>query len=417
MAEKIAEQSAWDAAVEWPQLAPLSESTTADVVIIGGGLTGIASAYLLSQAGYKVVVLEKDELGHGATGVTTAFLTQYLDTDLHDLITIWGRERAASILAAHGAAIDLVEQVVEKEKIECEFTRCSNYACATTEADRAALQREQRAGEQLGLPVSFKETGLPFAKSGWLELTGQAKFHPLQYLAALVKIVTERGVRIFTATRAEKVIENDSGVEVTAGKYTVQAHYAVVATHAPFNKKLFFKKAFYTSYVLNATLPRGALPAAIYEDTANPYHYWRVDRGEQQDRLIFGGADHRSDIPVNPAKSWQALEDNLKHLLAGIPYEVVSRWKGPILETVDGLAYIGPFDHNNILYATGFSGNGVTYGHIAAQVMADYIQQKANPWHTLFDARRRPSLTALLYKGRDYSGELIGGALRNTFRR
>lgn len=418
MSPDLPEQPVWDEGVAWPSLSPLQGSITADVVVIGGGLTGLLAAYLVGQGGRRVVVLEKNnQLGHGATGVTTAFLVQYLDTDLHELLAIWGRERARAIIAAHGSAIDLAEDIVRREHIACDFERCINYSYATEESDQAGLRREQAAGEKLGLPLAYKTSGLPFAHHGFLELPRQAKFHPLRYMAALANIITERGGRIYTGTAAEAIARAGDDVVVTAGLHTVRAGHAIVATYAPFDQKLFFKKSFYTSYVLCANLPRGAVPAGLYDDMANPYHYWRVDQGDQHDRLIFGGADHRSDIPVKKEKNWQALAEELQRVFAGIPYELHTRWHGPILETVDGLAYIGPAGDERILYATGFSGNGMTYSHIAARIMSDTIEQKSNPWQPLFAARRLPTLKALFYKGQDYTGELLGGAVRNSLRR
>jgi glycine/D-amino acid oxidase-like deaminating enzyme len=417
MQHSVPEQPPWDEGVHFPQFSPLPESTAADVVVIGGGLTGVTTAYLLSKAGHDVVLLEKNRLGHGATGVTTAFLTQSLDTDIQSLVSMFGAEKTKAMIAAHASAIDLVEQIVREEKIACEFMRCSNYFYASAASDRADLEKEQQAAEKIGVPLLLKEEGLSFAHHGYLELAQQAKFHPLQYLAGLAEVLKKRGVRIFEGTEAAKVeAEAEAAVVTIDDSRTIRAQSVVVATYAPFDKKLFFKKSFYTSYVLHAALAKDAVPAAIYEDTDNPYHYWRIDRGETQDRLIFGGADHRSDVPADPAKNWRALEEELGELFADIPYTIDSRWEGPILETVDGLAYIGPVDSDRLLYATGFSGNGMTYAHIAAQLFFDHIQKKKNPHQAIFDARRKPSLISLLHKGRDYSEEMLRGVVRNSLR-
>ncbi len=427
--KEIAEQPIWDEGVEFPQFSSLAESTTTEVVVIGGGLTGVLTAYLLTRAGSKVVLLEADRMGHGATGMTTAFLTQYLDTNIQDLVKVYGLEPTRHLLAAHGAAIDAAEDIIAREIIECEFMRCPNYIYANDAADRSELEAERTAGEEIGLTFSWIKEKLPFAHEGSLLLENQAKFHPLRYLAALTRLIQQRGGQIYENTEVTNVEpQGDGGVKITTKKgHDIQAEYAVVATYAPFNKKLFFKKAHYKSYVLSGVVERGRLPEAIYEDSANPYHYWRIDqpsprlrpasRESSYDRFIFGGADHRADIPVNAEKNYTALSETLAHTFGDIPHEVRYRWKGPILETVDGLAYLGPVDTERILYATGFSGNGMTYAHIAAQSMVDHIQGTPNPLQEMLAARRAPTLRALAHKGRDYSEELLGGAVRNTFRR
>lgn len=412
----IAEGSSWDEGVKIRNFPLLTEDIEADAIVIGGGITGIATAYLLSEAGLSVVVLEKDKLAFGATGATTAFMTQYLDTPVAELKTLFGPEKTKEILNSHAEAISLVEAVTEKEKIDCDFSRCSNYIIANTDKDAEKLKSEQEAAAEAGLTMQLKPAAdLPFKNRGSLELAYQAKIHPLKFLAAIVETLHRRGVRIFERTEAVEM-RTGARVAVKAAGHTVTARYAVVATYAPFDKKLFLKKAFYTSYVFEAALPAGALPEAIYEDMARPYHYFRVDRPGEGDRLIIGGEDHRSDVPVDSSKNWQALEEYLRRTFVGIPLELRRRWSGPILETLDGLAYIGPLGAKNIFYATGFSGNGLTYAVIAAKTIADLISGRENSWAALYDPRRHAGLKQLLYKGRDYTGEFLGGAMKNMLR-
>src|SRR6185295_19208462 len=115
----------WNSTVKMPKFSELKRSRQADVCIIGGGLTGILSAYLLAKEGKRVVVLEKKRIGSGATSVTTGFLTQAIDTDLQDLIKMQGEEKAKKVAESHGKAIDLVEQIIKDENIECEWVRTS----------------------------------------------------------------------------------------------------------------------------------------------------------------------------------------------------------------------------------------------------------------------------------------------------
>ena len=411
------DESVWQTGVTVAQFPPLTADAEADVAVIGAGITGMTAAYFLSEAGYRVVVLEQERVGAGATQLTTAFLTQYLDTALTDLIKLYGREATAALMASQGFAIDTIERIVKEEKIECEFKRCSNYIFSSSAAGKEGLEAEQRAAEEIDLGMNWQPGELPITHGGYVELMNQGKFHPLKYIAALSDILKERGVHIFEQTEVFRMTPGEHVIIHTAD-HAVRAANVVVATHTPFDKngRLFFKKGLYTTYVVEATLPSGAVPEAIYEDTHNPYHYFRVDQTGEHDRLILGGADHRSDIPVNSEKNLAALNSFMQKTFSGISYKIERAWSGPIVEPVDGLAYIGPVEENNIFYATGFSGNGMTYGTLAARIIADLIEKRDNPWFTLYEARRRPSIRQLAYKGRDYAGELFGGAVRNTLK-
>ncbi len=410
------QQPTWDIGVEMPKFPKLSENTEAEVVIIGGGITGITTAYLLSKAGKKVVLAEKEQLAMGATGMTTAFLTQYIDTAIPDLLKLFGEEKTKKIFQSHKDAIQLIEDIVTEEHIECDFKRCSNYVYATSERDIESLREEESAAQQVGLDMTFhQDEKLGFKNDGYLELSNQAKFHPRKYVAALVHILQKNGVQMYEDTEVTDVSEGDR-LTVQAGDHTITAQSVVVATYAPFNHELFFKKGLYISYVMEISLPSGQIPEAIYEDMYDPYHYFRVDRGEEKDRIIFGGEDHRKEIQMDPSKNFQSLEDHLKELLPNTSYEIVRKWTGPILEPVDGLAYIGPHENKNIYYATGFSGNGMTYSTIAAKVISDLIQGKKNEWLDVYDANRMPGIKELIYKGRDYTQEFIGGAVKNILK-
>ncbi len=415
--ETVASGSVWDVGVSAPSFDPLRLDTEADVVVIGAGISGITAAYLLAVEGRRVVLLEQKRALHGATGATTAFLTQYIDTELADLAAMFGEEETRDILASHGDAIDEVERIISQEGIACEFLRCPSYIYAHSRGDIGILQGEYETAQRIRFPLAFRQDNrLPFAAGGYLYIERQAKFHPLRYLTALLDRLQELGVRIYEHSEVVGIEENGGRVRVVAHSGSVRAGHAVMATYVPVDHSLFFKKGLYTSYVLEARVSPDALPEAIYEDTYNPYHYFRVDRQGEYDRIIFGGSDHRRQIPVHAEKNFQSLADEMERLFAGIPYTIVRRWSGPIVEPADGLAFIGRLRHKRVWYMTGFSGNGMTYGTLAAMIIADSIAGRENAWASLYDARRTPTPKQLAYKGYDYTQEVVGGALKNTFR-
>jgi glycine/D-amino acid oxidase-like deaminating enzyme len=405
----------WTEGVSLKKFPPLQGPREVDVVIIGGGITGITTAYLLTKAGKKVALIEQHALTSNATCRTTAFLTHFIDTSMAHLIPMFGMEKAQQVVNSHRDAIGFVEKIIQEEGISCDYGRCNNYVYATDAEEMEALKEEQEAGKKLGVHMDIKKDSvLPFQNVGYLLLKDQAKFHPLKYLSRVVEIITEKGCEIFENTPAVKIIHGETPTVVTP-QGEITAKHVFVATYAPFDKTMHFKKAYYDSYVLEASIPKDLLPEGIYEDCQEPYHYFRVDKGTTHDRLVFGGEDHRSDVPVKNEKNFRALEEHMKELLEGKSYTITRKWEGPIMESIDGLAWIGKTKYDNVLYATAFSGNGMTYSMIAARLISDMILGKKNEYEELYRPTRIPTMKQFWYKGKDYMGKFIGGAIRNTF--
>ncbi|MDD5068329.1 MAG: FAD-binding oxidoreductase [Candidatus Pacebacteria bacterium] len=422
--KNVSDVVTWDEDHTLKAYPTLKEDTQADVVVIGGGISGVLSAYLLAKEGKKVVLLEKDRIGFGATGVTTAFITESLDTRPSELVKGLGTIPASIILNSHEEAILLIESIIRDEKIDCDFTRCENRMYATTAKERNLLKEELRVLKTLGREASFvgkEENELGFKNEGYLLLEGQAKFHPLKFIGALLERAKKLGVEIYENTEALAILHTSHGKvhSVKTASGNIRADWVLASTYEPFKhpSSLYFKKALYTSYVFELEIERGALSEGIYEDVKSPYHYWRVDAGEKFDRMIVGGEDHRADIHINEEKCFKALEDFVATTFPKLSYKIVRRWSGPILESIDGLAYIGELHPGErVMYAFGFSGNGMTYGAITAQIVVDKVFGRHNVWASLYDVGRSPGFIMLFEKGIDYSKEFFGGAVKNAFK-
>jgi glycine/D-amino acid oxidase-like deaminating enzyme len=250
-----------------------------------------------------------------------------------------------------------------------------------------------------------------------LTIPNQAKFHPLKYCNALVKRAKDNGVTVVNNTEVTKLSKGTPNILQT-NRGEITADNVVIATYDPFNSpaKLFAHKGMYTSYVYEIEIDKGSIAEGLYMDQANPYHYFRIDKGEKKDRMILGGEDHRHEIPIDPEKNYHVLEKYLETLLPRDSYTIVKKWRGPILEPSDGLAYIGKlYEKENVYVAMGFSGNGMTYAHIAAQMFTDFIEKKKNMYEEIYEPGRIPTFKQILQKGIDYSEEFFGGAVKNTF--
>ncbi|HYD04124.1 MAG TPA: FAD-dependent oxidoreductase, partial [Reyranella sp.] len=257
---------------ELPAEAPaITEDIDADVVVVGAGLGGMTAAYLLSREGRYVAVLDAGPPGGGMTGRTTAHLASALDDRWKHLISIRGEDDAKIAADAHAAAIDLIEEIQEREGIACDFARVDGYLVPASEQDRPELSEELAAAHRAGLAgVTLGTDGLRFPRQG--------RFHPLKYLAGLQACIERNGGRFFTA-QVTAVEEEGTVVRVkTAAGPVARGHDAVVATNTPINDRVAIhtKMAPYRSYVVAGRVPRGSVADRLVWDTGWPYHYVRL---------------------------------------------------------------------------------------------------------------------------------------------
>ena len=372
----------------------LDRNIEVDVAIIGAGITGLTAAYLLTRAGKKVAVIDRGRCGGVDSGHTTAHVTCVTDLDLVDLVKNFGRDHAQATWDAGLAAIAEIDSIVEAENIDCEWTWITGYKHVALEADaqKAASRFEAEAAlaSELGFDARFVDA-VPYAGGPGVAFEGQGKFHPRKYLAALAKCIDSRGSHIFEHTESEEVL--DDPLSVKANGHTITCGHVIVATHTPLVGKTNLAKAalfqtklyLYTSYVLGGRVPKGVLPEASFWDTADPYHYLRVDAHRDHDYAIFGGEDHKTGLADDNERCYKALEATLKRLVPQI--NITHRWSGQVVETNDGLPFIGETSPRQFA-ATGFAGNGMTFGTIAGLMARDYALAQLNPWAGLFDIGR-----------------------------
>jgi glycine/D-amino acid oxidase-like deaminating enzyme len=395
-----------------------------DVAIIGGGMAGILNAYLLSKAGLKVALVEKNEVGSGATAATTAFITQVIDSNLSQIISLFGEKGAKLVWQSGQDAIEEFGNITKEEKIDCEFMRTSNFIFANDQEEFEELEEELKFYKRLKLNAKLEEVSnsLGFDNHGSLEIPNQAKFHPLKFLYSLSEAAEAIGAQIFEHS---KVIDlrGDGPFTLETADGTIVSEDVVITTYKPLsNERTHLKKAMYRSYVMEAEIPKDLLQEGIFEDMDNPYHYFRVDKehdgNKDYDRLILGGADHKDIFGSPPItrlqnKSFESLDDFAKKILGGNRYWIVRKWDGPILEPSDGLPLIGEIRPHQFV-ATGFSGNGMTYSMISALLIRDLIIGSENPWKEVYDPTRTLlNPKRLASKAKDYIEEFWNGALKN----
>lgn len=381
-----------------------------DTVIVGAGITGITAAYLLSKAGKKVALIDKSQILSGETMYTTAFLNYPIDAELSALKKTFGEKTAVRVWQSVMDAIYKVEEIIWEEKIDCEFVRAPLYFYAVDDKGYKILQNEYSIARKNDFPVFLEEGNIGITYDRYLRCENNAKFHPLKYLSALLKKAESYGAVILENTEAIAFEEDDPAVvKIRGGE--IHAENVIIATHNPpatfeANSRIFP----YQSYVIAAKIPPNRLAEAMYIDTNDPYFYFRVDKKGEYDRLILGGADHLTGEMKNTQMQFDILENYLNKILPDLKYEITNRWSGQILETTDGLPFVGPTIRNkHHLVATGFAGDGMVFGTLSAMINADFVLGKENEWAQIYSLKRVKKIGNFLKQGAQYVKKMIEG--------
>jgi len=386
--------SIWMATANTPSQSPLKESIRTDICIIGAGIAGLTTAFLLGREGRSVVVLDDGAIGGGMTGRTTAHLSNAYDDRYLEIERLHGAEGARLTAESHTAAIDKIAEIVSREKIDCEFQWVDGFLFGAKPDDVELLDDELAAAHRAGLTAVEKVARAPidsFNTGVALRFPRQAQFHPLEYLDGLTRAITRDGGRIFGQTHATKIEGGTEARIETSHGPVVTGEVVVVATNTPINDlvAIHTKQAPYVTYVIGVRVPKSSVTRALYWDTGNPYHYVRLQSENNYDVLIVGGEDHKTGQADDGNERFARLEGWTRERFPQMS-EVEYRWSGQVMEPVDGLAFIGrnPLDAGNVYIATGDSGQGMTHGTIAGMLLTDLIQGRKNEWEDLYSPSR-----------------------------
>lgn len=371
----------------------------ADVCVIGGGIAGLSVAYRVAREGRRVIVLERDELGSGDTGVTTAHLSSALDESFVELEADFGADGARLAYESHQAAIEEIGRTVSEEGIDCGYAQVDGYLFLAPGQSADSLMDERAAAHRAGfsgVELQDRVGGSPFdgarlVPGPCLRFPRQGRFEPRAYLGGLARAIERRGGRIATGTPVVEISGGRRAFARTAAGPRVFADHLVVATNSPANNLLAVnsQQSPYRTYAIAGPVPAGSVPDALFWDTEDPYHYVRLHREPSgREVLIVGGEDHHVGDDDLGDTRYRRLEDwaSRRFPLAAVEH----RWSGQVMEPADGLAFIGrnPLDADNVYVASGDSGHGITHGTIAGLLIADLVAGRPNPWQRLYSPSR-----------------------------
>lgn len=369
-------KSIWQNEVTMPEFPALQKDIKTEVLIIGGGIAGILTAYFLKQAGVDCVLVEKNRLCEGTTGHTTAKITLQHGLIYDKLLNTFGREKAWKYLAANRQAVEEYAKLCKN--IDCNFERKDNFVYSVS--DRGKIEREIKAFQQLGYDARLCETpSLPIETVGAVCCPSQAQFQPLKFLSALVKDLT-----IYEHTFVREMIGNEAVTE--NGK--IHADKVVVTTHFPFVNKhgsYFLKLYQHRSYVL-------ALQGSEKTGQAMQVNGMYLDEDKKGmsfrnygDVLLLGGGAHRTG---KKGGDWEVLRQFAREHYAGA--EELCAWAAQDCMTLDGVPYIGRYSKRTkeLFTATGFNKWGMTGAMVSAKILCDLITGEENDFADVFSPSR-----------------------------
>jgi glycine/D-amino acid oxidase-like deaminating enzyme/nitrite reductase/ring-hydroxylating ferredoxin subunit len=389
----------------------LQKNISVDVLVVGAGVTGITTAYVLKKAGSTVALIDRERVASIDTGHTTAHLTYVTDVQLQELARNFGNDHAQAAWDAGAAAIDEIERIVGEEQSDCKFTRVPAYlhvrVDGSSKKEASSLKKEVDVAAKLGFDATYLNSD-PYFNLPAVHFANQAKFHPRKYLRSLVEKISGSDSHVFEISAASEFDAKKRRAKVN--RSWISFDRVVMATNNPLvglasitsATLLQTKLSLYTSYALGARVPLNTVPEALFWDTRDPYDYLRIDQNRGFDYLVYGGEDHKTGQKKKTQNAYARLLARLKKIIPKA--NIDHRWSGQVICTPDGLPYIGENAEHQFV-ATGYCGNGITFGTVAAIMARDWTTGRKNPWTDLFAVDRKKIKGAMwnyLRENKDY---------------
>lgn len=415
---KTPPESYWLASTARTSYPALEEDIKVDVAIVGGGMTGITSAYLLKKEGLRVAVIDADRIVQGTTGHTTAKITSQHELIYNKIKNYMGEEKARQYAKANETAISTISDLIKKEGINCDFHWEPAYIYTLMDSYVQQIADETNAAASLGIKASFLESvPLPFQVKGAVRFDGQARFHPRKYLLALAKKIEGDGSYIFEHTRIVDINEGNPCTVVTKQGKKVIAGNVIIASHFPcFDGMGFYFARMYPerSYAMAVKVKEEFL-GGMYINAEEPGRSLRSQESDAGKIVIFSGEHHKTAHGTDMYKHYENLLEFAKQHYD--VQELLYRWSTQDYTTLDKVPYVGRLTSKtpNIYVATGFRKWGMTNSTAAAMIIKDLIVKGENPWTEVYDPARfvpNPSITSFISINADVAANLIAGKLR-----
>ncbi|GAA0450348.1 FAD-dependent oxidoreductase [Alkalibacillus silvisoli] len=408
----------WKESLDMTQHKALSKDHKTDVVIVGGGITGVTAAYLLTKTGTNVTLIDAGHLVKGTTLHTTAKVTAQHNLIYDELIKHFNYQIARGYFEANKDAMNLFEQIIQDEQISCDWETHDAYLFSTSGEYANKIETEYQAYQNLNINGKVTES-IPFniEIENALYMKDQYQFNPTKYLSKLVKVIQEKGVTIFENTVAVNVESNDNSATVmTREGHKIEANYVLSCSHFPFyeGKGLYSGKLHAERAYVIAFQNDDPYPGGMYLSVDQPTMSIRKAMINNKEYILFSGESHKVGQGKNLHKHYLNLKRSKEQIFGNQPIEY--RWSTQDLVTLDKLPYVGPVtkDEPRVLIATGYRKWGMTNSTAAAKLMVDKVLGKSNPYEEVYKPSRfnaDPSLKKFFVENFDLTKHLLKGKL------
>ena len=410
-------QSYWMASIEQPDYPALNEDIKVEIAIVGGGIVGITTAYMLKKQGINAAILEADHILQGTTGHTTAKITSQHELIYSKIKKQMGEEFAKQYADANETAIKTIEKIICENNIECDYFPQSAYVFTQEDKYINQIKEEVETASSLGIKASYVEE-IPFSIpiKGAVRFDDQAQFHPLKFLHPLAQKLKDDGVQIFEQSRVVDIEEDGNYILITSHGKKVTAEKVIIASHYPFYNKhgLYFGRLYTERSYAIAIKAKEKYPGGMYINIEEPARSLRSLETEQGELIIVGGNHHKTGQGEDTSLHYEDLKDfaNTIFTVEDYPY----RWSTQDCMTLDSVPYVGNFTSRtpNLYIATGFGKWGMTNSIAAATILSDLIVKGDNPWKDVYNPSRQTiaaSTKNFIVENLNVAKELIGGKI------
>lgn len=410
-------QSYWMASTPKTDYPVLNKDIKVDIAIIGGGIVGISSAYMLNKKGLKVAIIEADRIVQGTTGHTTAKITSQHGLIYNKIKTQMSMEMAKQYADANESAIRMIEKIAKENDIECDYVPESAYDYTLRDGYIEKISDEVKVASSLGIKATYlEETPLPFKVKAAVRFDNQAQFHPRKFLLSLAEKITGNGSQIFEQSRIVDIEEDDGYILITNQGIKVTAEKVIIASHYPCNNKpgMYFARIYPERSYIVAIRAKEKYPGGMYITAEEPGRSLRNQIDEDGELIFVGGEHHKTGQSEDTVKHYQALINfaNDTFTVEDIPY----RWSTQDCMTLDDIPYVGHFTSKtpNMYVATGYGKWGMTNSMASAMLLRDLIVHGKSPWQDVYNPSRQTitaSAKSFVVENLNVAKELISGKL------
>lgn len=393
------EESLWIFDSKKTNYQKLNTNEKSEVCIVGGGIVGAVTAYLLAKKGVSVIVMEKDKVGMGVTAKSTAKLTSQHGLFYKYLANEHGEDVAKKYLESNEDGIRLAERIIQEEKLDCDFEKRDAYVFATCENELDKIKQEIDVLNQIGYNAEFvKNIKIPVEKClGAIKFSNQAQFNSRKYTVELYDRISKMGGKIFEDSKVVKIEQYNSSYKISTEEHDVICDKVVICTHYPIKNfpGMYFTKMYQDkSYVIAVDVgedleDKKDIIDGMFIQSWDPVISFRTANYKGKRLLIVAGAGHRTGEPHGKIEdSFINLENYIKKYYPN--EKVLFKWSTEDCVTLDKIPYIGEFSNflPNVYVATGFKKWGMSTSHVAAKIISDKIIGNENKYADIYKATR-----------------------------